>query len=246
MTLSLAIYIFITVTCAFVVKGLAGFGDPLISNTLLSMKLDNKEISPSLLPVSLILNAYITFKNRKNFQFKLVASIAFWMLVGTVPGTFLLKYGSPWILKALLGVLVIGLGIEMMTRDKAKKYKPNPVIKAIISFLSGMVGSLFGMNTLFVIYMERSTTDRRTFRANTCFVMFIGNVFRVFTYLYAGMFSILTLQMTAVALPAAFCGMFIGSRLDRHINEATFRKLIVWVFILGGVSTLIKALVSHF
>lgn len=245
MTPTLAVYIFITVACAFIVKGLAGFGDPLISNPLLAMKLDNKDISPSLLPISLGLNAYIVFKNRKNFSAHVVAPIALWVLLGIVPGTMLLKLGAPWIIKVILGVLIIGLGVEMLTRDNAKQFKPNPVVKAIMCFLSGVTAGLFGINLLFLIYMERAATDRRAFRANTCFVFLIENFFRTIVYIINGIFTAFTLQITAVTVPAAALGMFIGGQIDKRLGENNIRKFIIWVFILGGVSTLVKALIYH-
>ena len=242
MTGSLALYISITIACSFIIKGLVGFGDPLISTPLLSVRLDNKDISPSLLPVSLLLNAFIVFKNRKNFQFDLVASIAFWVLLGIIPGTMLLKVGAPWILKVVLGILIVGLGVEMLTRDSAKQMKPNAVLKAIMCFLSGITAGLFGINMLFLIYLERSSVDRNAFRANVCFVFLLENVFRTFVYMYSGIFTVFTLQVTAVTIPAAAIGMFIGGVIDRHVEEKNIRKLIIYVFILGGVSTLIRAL----
>ena len=51
------VFYFACVCIAFVVKGLAGFGDPLISTPLLSLVLPNSVITPGLAPVSLILNA---------------------------------------------------------------------------------------------------------------------------------------------------------------------------------------------
>lgn len=245
MTPTLAVYIFITVACAFVVKGLAGFGDPLISNPLLAMKLNNKDISPSLLPISLGLNAYIVFKNRKNFSFQIVSSITVWVLIGIIPGTMLLKLGAPWIIKVILGILIIGLGVEMLTRDNAKQFQPNPVVKAVMCFLSGVTAGLFGINLLFLIYMERSSTDRSAFRANTCFVFLIENAFRTVMYIINGIFTVFTLQITAVTVPAAALGMFVGGQIDKHIGENNIRKFIIWVFILGGVSTLVKALIFH-
>ncbi len=245
MTPTLAVYIFITVACAFIVKGLAGFGDPLISNPLLAMKLDNKDISPSLLPISLGLNAYIVFKNRKNFSAHVVAPIALWVLLGIVPGTMLLKLGAPWIIKVILGILIIGLGVEMLTRDNAKQFKPNPIVKAIMCFLSGVTAGLFGINLLFLIYMERAATDRRAFRANTCFVFLIENFFRTIVYIINGIFTAFTLQITAVTVPAAALGMFVGGQIDKRLGENNIRKFIIWVFILGGVSTLVKALIYH-
>ena len=39
--------------------------------------------------------------------------------------------------------------------------------------------------------------------------------------------------------------MFVGGQIDKHIGENNIRKFIIWVFILGGVSTLVKALIFH-
>lgn len=244
MSLSLGLYIFIVVAIAFIVKGLVGFGDPLISGPLLAMRLDNKDISPSLLPISLILNIFIVFKNRKSFSLRAVAPIAIWVLLGIIPGTLLLKLGAPDLLKVILGLLIIGLGIEMLTRNSAKEMKANPVLQAIMSFLSGVTAGLFGINLLFLIYLERTAKGREEFRANVCFVFLLENLFRTVVYIVGGIFTVFTLQISAITLPAAFIGMWIGGQIDKRISESRIRKLIVYVFILGGLSTLIKAILS--
>lgn len=243
MTLSIAVYTFIIVAIAFIVKGLAGFGDPLISNPMLAMRLDNRDITPGLLPVSLILNAFIVYRNRSAFSLRAVAPIAGFVLLGIIPGTLLLKLGAPWILKVVLGILIIGLGVEMLTRNQAKQAEPNPVLQAVMSFLSGVTAGLFGINLLFLIYLERTAKGREEFRANVCFVFFLENLFRTFVYLYNGIFTTFTLQITAITIPAAFLGMWIGGQLDKHISETRIRKFIYYVFIVGGLSTLVKALV---
>lgn len=70
-------------------------------------------------------------------------------MFGVVPGTLFLKLGSPWIIKALLGVFIIGLGIEMATRGRAKPHRPNALARTLISFASGFMAGLFGINLLF-------------------------------------------------------------------------------------------------
>jgi len=70
------IYYFVCVCAAFIVKGLAGFGDPLIYTPLLSLALPNSVITPGLAPVSLILNANVVWKNRKHFSAKVVLPLA--------------------------------------------------------------------------------------------------------------------------------------------------------------------------
>lgn len=118
MTFPLAVYSFLIIMIAYIVKGLVGFGDPLLSNPLLAMRLDNKDITPALLPVSLLLNAVIVWKNLRSIRFLTVAPIVVWVMLGTIPGTLLLKVSAPWILKAILGVFVMGLGVEMLMRLK--------------------------------------------------------------------------------------------------------------------------------
>ena len=41
-------------------------------------------------------------------------------MLGVVPGTLFLKLGSPWIIKALLGVFIIGLGVANYKRVTGK------------------------------------------------------------------------------------------------------------------------------
>ena len=38
--------------------------------------------------------------------------------------------------------------------------------------------------------------------------------------------------------------MWIGGCIDRHIDETQIRRIIIYVFILGGLSVLVKALLS--
>ena len=140
--------------------------------------------------------------------------LCFWVLLGIIPGTMLLKLGAPWIIKVVLGVLIIGLGVEMLTRDKAKQFRPNPIIKAVMCFLSGVTAGLFGINLLFLIYMERSSTDRRAFRANTCFVFLIENAFRVVAYVVNGIFT---------AFSCKYCGHHSGGSA-RHVCRRSDRQ----------------------
>ena len=244
MTLSIAVYSFVVIMIAYIVKGLVGFGDPLLSNPLLAMRLDNKDITPALLPVSLILNAVIVWKNRHSLALRTVAPIAFWVMLGTIPGTLLLKVSAPWILKAVLGVFIMGLGVEMLTRKENSSSQPNAVAQAVICLASGMMGGLFGINLLFLVYLERTAKGRGEFRGSICFVFLVENIFRMIVYGANGVFTPLSWQIAALSIPAALIGMWIGGCIDRHIDETQIRRIIFYVFILGGLSVLVKALLS--
>ena len=241
----LLLYAFFCCLIAFILKGIAGFGDPLVSTPLLSVLLPNRTISPSLLPVTFFLNLCIVIRNRNRFRKDIVLPITFFVLCGTIPGTLLLKYGSPTVLKLLLGLLITGLGIEMLSRsagDKAQKKKAqNRLLCALLSFTSGICAGLFGINLLFLAYLERVVKDRDTFRFCTCFVFLFENLFRLLLYVAGDLFTEKTLLLSAVMLPASLIGMQIGSLLDRKISNKASQKIIILLFIAGGISTLIHS-----
>lgn len=245
MTTSLGIYIFIVVAISFIIKGLVGFGDPLIFNPLLSVRMDNKHISPGMLPVSILLNAFIVYKSRDSIHPKRLLPICFWVVLGIVPGTLLLKYSSSWTLKVALGVLIILLGLEMLTRKDEATARPNAVFMAVMSFSSGVTAALFGINLLFLVYLERTTTDRDEFRGSVCLVFLVESVFRLISYLANGIITPFSLQISAISIPAALLGTWLGMQIDKKIDDSLIKKLIVYVFIIGGISTVIRALILH-
>lgn len=238
------LYYFISVCAAFVIKGLVGFGDPLISTPLLSVSLPNSTITPGLLPVSVVLNARVVWRERAHFSLRAVLPIAAFVLLGSIPGTLLLRFGSPAGLKLLLGLVIIGLGIEMLTRKPGVQGRPNAVVRSVVSFFSGVTAGLFGIDLFFLAYLERVSRRREEFRSNACFVFLAECLFRGGLYLWNGMFHRESLLLSAVALPAALLGMGIGSRLDRKVSDQLSHQYIIYVFLLGGVSTTIYALIQ--
>lgn len=238
------LYCFISVFIAFVIKGLVGFGDPLVSTPLLSIKLPNSIITPGLVPVSLILNARVVWKNRRHFSWNIVLPISLFVLLGIIPGTILLRYGSPAKLKLLLGLVIIALGIEMLTRRSSSPKQPNSIIRSIVSFISGITAGLFGIDLLFLAYLERVSSNREEFRSNVCFIFLLECLFRIILYLGSGMFTKESLLLSLVGIPGALLGMQLGSYLDSYVSDQRSHQFIIYVFIAGGISTTIYALLQ--
>jgi uncharacterized membrane protein YfcA len=208
------------------------------------MVTENRVISPMNLLLQAPINAYMSWKNRKNFSIKNALFMLVFILCGIVPGTLLLKFAGSWMLKACLGVLVLGIGVEMITRNRARPTgRQNRVIMAFISLCSGISAGLYGINLFFVAYVERTAQNRSAFRGNVCFIFFVENTVRIIIYAIMGIFTRYILLLTGIALPGMVLGFLLGSRVDRKLGESAIRRVIITMFMIGGLSILLKAII---
>lgn len=246
-TLGTALFIFFVQCLAYTIKGLIGFGNPLISAPLLSMRLDNVILTPGTLLMDLPINGYITWKNRRSFQSRRILPLLAANVCGIIPGVLLLRSSLPWVIKALLGVVVVFLGLEMATRNlrPVRAGRDLPWLRLAVAFFSGICGGLFGINMFIVAYLQRTAKDYSEFKGSLCFLFFGENVFRLCTYAVSGMLTRDVLLVGLCSVPAAALAMLLANLLGPRLDEGKLQKGAIVLFILGGVSVIFKAVVFH-
>ena len=240
-------FIFLVQLLAYTVKGLIGFGNPLISGPVLAMGLDNVVITPGTLLLDCPVNGFITWKNRRSFQWRRILPLLLANMCGVIPGTLLLRFSLPWIIKTLLGVVVIFLGLEMATRSLRPVWagKDRPWLRLAVSFLSGACSGLFGINMFIVAYLQRTAKDYSEFKGSLCFLFLGENLFRLCTYAVSGILSRDALYVALCSVPAAALAMVLSNVLGPRLDEHKLQKGAIALFILGGVSTIVKSLLFH-
>ena len=245
MTISMALFIFSAQLLAYTVKGLIGFGNPLISAPILSMGLDNVVITPGTLLLDCPVNAWITWKNRRSFQWRRILPLLAANFCGVIPGTLLLRFSMPWIIKTVLGVIVVFLGLEMATRS-LRPVKPDrkdrPWLRLVVSAFSGVCAGLFGINMFIVAYLQRTAKDYSEFKGSMCFLFFGENAVRVVTYLVTGLFTGPVLLFALVSVPAAVLAMALAARLGPRLEEGKLQKGAIVLFLLGGDSLVLNVI----
>lgn len=236
------VLIFLIQLLGYTVKGLVGFGNPLITTPLLSMILESGVIAPGTLLPDVPVNAAIAWKNRRRFAWRRVLPLLLAVLAGVVPGALLLKVPFRRPLKIFLGVLVLGLGVETATPGRRKPGPEIPGARYPAAFVSGVCAGMFGINMLIAAYLKRTSNNYDEFKGSLCFLFLAENVFRFFTYLAAGLMTRPVLHLAAVAVPAAVLGVRAGMALSAKLPEKTMNACAVVMFLLSGASILVKAL----
>ncbi len=228
---------------AYFVKGICGFANSLIFDTILSFGVNNVNISPIDLLVNYPSNIVMIVKNRKSLDWKIYLPLIALVLAGSLPGALLLKNIDAGKIKLVFGFVVVLLGAEMFLRQYShKKLKSSKIALAIVGVIAGALCGLFGIGALLAAYVGRVTDDQRAFKANMNAVFFTENTFRVVLYSILGLITIETLKRVALLLPVSLIALAVGMRLSSKIDESASKKIISILLMLSGISLILANL----
>ncbi|EKQ57575.1 MULTISPECIES: sulfite exporter TauE/SafE family protein [unclassified Clostridium] len=241
------IFLFISTLVAYLVKAITGFGNTLVMGSLFSFVVPNRLTTPIDLIFSIPTNIYIVWRERKNISLKVVIPLSLMLLAGIVPGTLLLKIGYDWILKSILGIVIVGMAVEMLTRKSNQNIskKSNPVFLTAIGITSGVLAGLYGIGALLVAYISRTSDNKSQFRGNICCVFLVDNIFRFFLYLFTGILNKEVFTLTLLLSPAVLIGMVVGVKVDSKMKEETVKKVVIALLIISGTILFGKSILSY-
>lgn len=226
---------------AYYVKGLCGFANTLVFNSILGFGVNNVNISPVELVLGFPSNLIMTIKNGKKLDLKNIILLSILVVLGSLPGAFILKFIDAKLIKVFFGFVVILLGIEMWIRDNSqKKAKESRIAMLIIGIMSGILCGMFGVGALLVAYIGRVTDSTVEFKANISAVFIVENLFRIITYSVMGIITIGTLKQSIVLMPFMIIGLAAGIISSNYINERSAKKLVIILLILSGIALVIK------
>ena len=228
---------------AYFVKGLCGFANTLVFTTILSFGASNASISPVDLLLGYPANLILTWKNRESLKTKVWLPLAALVLVGSIPGAILLKNANIRAIKLVFGIVVVGLGAELLSREfgKSRLRSSRPVL-AIIGIAAGVLCGLFGVGALLAAYVSRVTETDSSFKANISAVFITDNTFRAILYSALGLLTVDTLKNALLLIPLGLLGLFAGIRCSSRVNERIIRMLTAALLVLSGLSLILKNL----
>lgn len=231
--------VFAAFFCSAFLKGLAGLGFSTICLGLLAIVMDLKAAIPLVFLPSLFSNLMVMVQAG---QF-MTSLKRFWLLYvsgipGLLLGVWLLGNYSNTIPKAVLGGTMIIYGLWSL---RGEIFRLNAVqerqFSTPIGFISGVINGMTGsqimpiMPYLLSLKMERKLfiqTINAAFTFNTLIMMLaLGKM---------GLMSVSVLSVSAIGIIPVTVGIFLGGRIQRKVSDDYFRKLVLILFIIIGLS----------
>ena len=228
---------------AATVNGALGYGFSSITVPVALFFLTNRVLNPALVPIEVVLNAYVLWVNRGSIQhvWRRTLPIVVALLPGVVVGTMLVsQVNSDW-LKFITYVTLLPL----ILLQAAGFRRPIRSERSAGLAFGGALGVLYSVTTIsgppLAVALSNQGLAKQEFRAALGIIRLAESSMTAVAYAYAGLYSLSSMRLIPVILPSLAIGVPIGAQLIRHIRPETFRRICMsfdaWIvgFGLSGV-----------
>ena len=225
--------------CAYLVRGIAGFGSALIAVPLLTLQWPLALAVPTVGLLDYVASLTHGVQGRRLVCWRDLLPLLPFSFVGVQAGLFLLRRLPTPQLAVALACFILAFAVYSLL--------PLPPLKGsrrwapVAGLLGGMVGALFGTGgPFYVIYLTLRRLDKGEFRATAAIIFLIDGGFRLVSYLLAGFYGVKTLVLVALGLPLLAAGMAIGGRIHLAMGRAQFTRLVSLILIGSAVALLVR------
>lgn len=114
-----------------------------------------------------------------------------------------------------------------------------------MAFFSGVCAGLFGINLFLVAYLQRTTKNYDEFKGSICFLFWGENLFRIILYTATGLLDATSLQFSVISMVSAMLALGAAKPIIRRVKSDTLQRLVIVFFLLGGISIIVKSLLTR-
>lgn len=229
----------IGVGLGFYVQTVIGFAAALVALPII-INVFNIQESVALMSIFFFMFSIILiYKNWKLINKKTILEMSIGLIPGLLLGIYILKFGSPIILKKALGIFVIlFVGYSFIKKKKIEFFKK---IGPLFGFIGGTFSGLFstgGPPIVFYIYnkLDKSNIIRGTIIGTLGMTDFL----RFPLLIFSGILTYDILLMSLYVLPFFLLSLYLGQKTYHRINKNVFKNVLMIFLILSGIALILR------
>ena len=240
MTVASALGVALVVALAATVQLSAGFGFGLAAVPLLSVVTDPHTAVIVALTLATLTNSYQAWSGRHDADRGVAGRMLAGATVGLPIGLFVFLAANDRVLGAVIGIAVL-VAVVVIARGLDLRHA-GPGLDVGGGVLSGALTMSAGVNgPPLVFVLQARHFDQQRFRGTITTVFMVLDVVSVVVFAVAGEYDRDVLIAVAVALPALAVGARAGIALRRHLDARRFRRLVLTLLTVAGISALVAA-----
>jgi len=228
-----------------IVTGLAGFAMGLVVSGVWLHILTPAQTAMLIVSYGLVTQSYNIWRVRHALRWRLVVPFILGGVVGVPIGTLLLAYINPADVRIGVGVLLIAYSAYFLVRPHFRPIHAGVTADFGVGALNGVLGGMTGLaGPIITIWCQMRGWSKDQQRAVFQPVIISAFAITAISLAVAGTVTVELAKIYVYGLLPLAAGLWLGLRLYGHLNENTFRKVILVLLLLSGLVLLVPELLA--
>lgn len=225
------------------VSGFSGFAMGLVVSGVWLHIITPIQTAALIAGYGLLTQGYGILKLRQTLNWQNICPLVFGTTIGIPIGVVLLTWINPAYLRFGVGVLLVLYTLYGLARPAFKPIGIGIPADIAIGITNGLVGGLTGLGgVISTISCQLRGWPKDVQRAVFQPVLFAAFVVISISMGITGAFTSETLKLYGIGLPFLLVGLWSGFKLYGKIDDETFRKAVLILLLLAGLSLMVPVL----
>ena len=221
-------------------SGLAGFAMGLVVSGIYLHILTPIQTATLIVGYGFVTQGYGVWALRHAVRWRGAAPFIIGGLMGVPAGTMLLTYIDPAYMRIGVGILLVVYSIYSLARPAIKLAHEGVAAEVGVGFLNGLLAGLTGLvGIVVVIWCQLRNWPKDVQRAIFQPVLLATILTSTVSLSAAGAVTAETMKLYLLGLPCMLAGTWVGLKLYGKLNDAAFRKIILLLLLVSGLSLIV-------
>jgi len=227
---------------ASVISGLTGMGFALISVPILILFLPPRSVVPLILLLSGISNLLVVLKTRKWLEPGRFLPLLVTGVIGATLGTKLLVLVDTHSMTMAIGLVSVLSSLGLLL-GLGRPVRREQLGLACTGLLSGMLGGSTSMSgPPVILFLANQAVEKQVLRANITLYFVVLSVSALPSQIASNLIGEHLVTYAVVLLPVLTLGTLLGIKLSAKVEEEAFRKVVLSVVTVAGVTAIASGL----
>lgn len=240
----LSLILFLAATfCGGFTSGLTGFAAGLVVSGVWLHIFSPLTTAVLIAAYGMVNQGYGIWKVRHAMQWRRILPYVVGGAGGVPLGAYLVTYLNPTHLMIGVGILLIAYSTYNLARPSIAPIRSNAAVDTGIGFLNGLLGGLTGLGgVISTVWCQLGGGPKDAQRAVFQPVLFLTMTMTTLTFAASGhLFHADMLKLFLLGLPALLLGLWAGVSLYGKLDDAAFRKAVLVMLLIAGLSLILPA-----
>ncbi len=233
---------------AGIIKGMVGFGMPMILISGLSSFLSPELALAGLILPTVVTNAMQTFRYGLRAAAGSVVQFRVFLGVGAITlliSAQFVRFVSADVFLLLIGVPIALFALMQLFGVRFHLEKPTLGSEILVGGFAGVIGGISGVwGPPTVAYLTALGTEKTEQMRVQGVIYGLGAVLLVAAHLGSGILRADTALFSLMLVPPAVAGMWLGGKVQDRIDQATFRKATLVILVIAALNLIRRALIG--